>query len=172
NSVRSLYSNGITNGIGNYQYGGKLNVTREQFAKFMYSAINVSPYFVPDSIPAKDEDKYKEIENILIDSGFLKTDYNYVFTKTGQTYDGIMYFNFSPYDDSAYRMSIHRDDPVLNEPVKKILNTLLPTKADYLYSLIKNPTASSRTIELDGRKIEFRRDSSTSISVYLGKRKY
>ncbi|TKH05821.1 S-layer homology domain-containing protein, partial [Bacillus wiedmannii] len=77
NSVRSLYSNGITNGIGNYQYGGKLNVTREQFAKFMYSAINVSPYFIPDSIPAKDEDKYKEIENILIDSGFLKTDYNY-----------------------------------------------------------------------------------------------
>jgi len=171
-AVRSLYSNGITKGIGNYQYGGEMNVTREQFATFMYKAINVSPYFVPDSIPAKDEDKYKEIENILIDSGFLKTDYNYVYTKTGHTYDGIMYFNFSPYDDSAYRMSIHSDDSALNEPVKKILNTLLPTKTDYLYSLIKNPTASSRTIELDGRKIEFRRDSSTSISVSLGKRKY
>lgn len=69
-SVRSLYSNGITKGIGNYQYGGEMNVTREQFATFMYKAINVSPYFIPDSIPAKDEDKYKEIENILIDSGF------------------------------------------------------------------------------------------------------
>ena len=83
-----------------------------------------------------------------------------------------MYFNFSPYDDSAYRMSIHSDDPVLNEPVKKILNTLLPTEADNLYNLIKNPTASSRTTELDGRKIEFRRDSSTSVNVSLGKRKY
>lgn len=171
-SVRSLYSNGITKGIGNYQYGGEMNVTREQFATFMYNAIFVKTNFVPDPIPAKDEDTYKEIENILIDSGFLKTDYNYVFTKTGKIYDGIMYFNFSPKDDSAYRMSIHSDDPVLNEPVKKILNTLLPTKADHLYSLIKNPTASSRTIELDGRKIEFRRDSSTSLSVSLGKRKY
>ena len=70
NSVRSLYSNGITKGIGDYKYGGEMNVTREQFATFMYKAINVSPYFIPDSIPAKDEDKYKEIENILIDSGF------------------------------------------------------------------------------------------------------
>ncbi|MDD8003072.1 S-layer homology domain-containing protein [Bacillus cereus] len=172
-SVRSLYSNGITKGIGNYRYGGEMNVTREQFATFMYNAIFVKTNFVPDPIPAKDEDTYKEIQNILIDSGFLKTDYNYVYTKTGQTYDGIMDFNFSPKDDSAYRMSIHRDDPVLNTPVKKILNTLLPTKADYLYSLIKNPTASSRTIEeLDGRKIEFRRDSSTSVNVSLGKRKY
>ena len=71
-AVRSLYSNGITKGIGDYKYGGEMNVTREQFATFMYKAINVSPYFIPDSIPAKDENKYKEIENILIDSGFLK----------------------------------------------------------------------------------------------------
>ncbi len=52
-AVRSLYSNGITNGIGNYQYGGKLNVTREQFATFMYNAINVNSHFVPKSIPAE-----------------------------------------------------------------------------------------------------------------------
>ncbi|MGE1000461.1 S-layer homology domain-containing protein, partial [Bacillus sp. Gnz1/3] len=52
----------------------------------------------------------------------------------------------------------------------KILNTLLPTKSDYLYSLIKNPTASSRTIELDGRKVEIKRGSSLSVSI--GKRKY
>ncbi|MGN4611251.1 S-layer homology domain-containing protein [Bacillus cereus group sp. MYBK71-2] len=170
-AVRSLYSNGITNGIGNYQYGGKLNVTREQFATFMYKAINVSPYFVPDSIPAKDEDKYKEIENILIDSGFFKRSSEYIYNKNGKDgYDNMMYFNFSSSDDSTYRMYITSDDPVLNEPVKKILNTLLPTKSDYLYSIIKNPTASSRTIELDGRKVEIKRGSSLSVS--LGKRKY
>ena len=31
----------------------------------------------------------------------------------------MMYFNFSSSDDSAYRMYITSDDPVLNEPVKK-----------------------------------------------------
>ncbi|MDR4985088.1 S-layer protein [Bacillus cereus] len=167
NSVRSLYSNGITNGIGNYQYAGEMNVTREQFAKFMYNAITVNPHFVPKSIPAKDEDKYKEIEKILIDSGFSKIDSQYIYIKN---HNYIMYFNFSSQDDNAYRMYITSDDPVLNEPVKKILNTLLPTKADYLYNLIKNPTASSRIIELDGRKVEIKRGSSISVS--LGKRKY
>ncbi|AXO97989.1 S-layer homology domain-containing protein [Bacillus anthracis] len=167
-AVRSLYSNGITNGIGNYQYGGKLNVTREQFATFMYNAINVNPHFVPKSIPAKDEDAYKEIHNILIDSGFSKYNYEYQYIKN---YSYLMYFYFSSTDDSAYRMNISSEDPVLNEPVKKILNTLLPTKADYLYSLIKNPTASSRTIELDGRKVEISRGSA-NVFVSLGKRKY
>ncbi|QWG81334.1 MULTISPECIES: S-layer homology domain-containing protein [Bacillus cereus group] len=170
-SVRSLYSNGITNGIGNYQYGGEMNVTREQFAKFMYNAIFVNPNFVPESIPEKDGDEqnYKEIQNILIDSGFEKTEYNYKYNRNGNVFDPIMYFEFSSRDASAYRMSIHSDDPVLNEPVKKILKTLLPTKGDYLYNIIKNPTASSRTIELDGRKVEIIRDSS--ISIYIGKQK-
>ena len=85
NSVRSLYSNGITKGIGDYKYGGEMNVTREQFATFMYKAINVSPYFIPDSIPAKDEDKYKEIENILIDSGFFKRSSEYIYNKMVKT---------------------------------------------------------------------------------------
>ncbi|MGW6151141.1 S-layer homology domain-containing protein, partial [Bacillus mycoides] len=170
-SVRSLYSNGITNGIGDYQYGGEMNVTREQFAKFMYNAIFVNPNFVPESIPEKDGDEYnyKEIQNILINSGFEKTEYNYRYNRNGNVFDSIMYFEFSSRDASAYRMSIYSDDPVLNEPVKKILKTLLPTKGDYLYNIIKNPTASSRTIELDGRKVEIIRDSS--ISIYIGKQK-
>ncbi|MGE8057352.1 S-layer homology domain-containing protein [Bacillus mycoides] len=169
-SVRSLYSNGITNGIGNYQYGGEMSVTREQFAKFMYNAIFVNPNFVPESIPEKDGDEqnYKEIQNILIDSGFEKTQYNYRYNKN---YDNLMSFEFSSNDDKAYKMFMYSDDPVLNEPVKKILKTLLPTKGDYLYNIIKNPTASSRTIELDGRKVETYRDGN-DIYVFLGKRKY
>ncbi|WP_436866094.1 S-layer homology domain-containing protein [Bacillus fungorum] len=172
-SVRSLYSNGITNGIGNYQYGGELNVTREQFAKFMYNAIFVNPNFVPDSIPEKDGDEhnYKEIHNILIDSGFEKTQYNYRYDKDGKTYNNLMTFEFSSDDDRAYQMYISSEDPVLNEPVKKILKNLLPTKGDYLYNIMKNPTASSRTIELDGRKVTTYRDGY-HINVLLGKRKY
>ncbi|MEK5205313.1 S-layer homology domain-containing protein [Bacillus sp. FSL R10-2789] len=169
-SVRSLYSNGITNGIGNYQYGGEMSVTREQFAKFMYNAIFVNPNFVPESIPEKDGDEqnYKEIQNILMDYGFVKTQYNYRYNKN---YDNLMSFEFSSKDDSAYKMFMYSDDPVLNEPVKKILKTLLPTKGDYLYNIMKNPTASSRTIELDGRKVETYRDGY-HIYVFIGKRKY
>ncbi|MFF1993539.1 S-layer homology domain-containing protein [Bacillus mycoides] len=172
-SVRSLYSNGITNGIGNYQYGGEMNVTREQFAKFMYNAIFVNPNFVPESIPEKDGDErnYKEIHNILIDSGFEKNQYNYAYNRNGKAYDNLMYFEFSSNDDRAYKMFISSDDPVLNEPVKKILKNLLPTKGDYLYNIMKNPTASSRTIELDGRKVEIKR-GSYNISVSIGKQKY
>lgn len=169
-SVRSLYSNGITNGIGNYQYGGEMSVTREQFAKFMYNAIFVNPNFVPESIPEKDGDEqnYKEIQNILIDYGFEKNQYNYRYNKN---YDHLMSFEFSSNDDRAYKMFMYSDDPVLNEPVKKILKTLLPTKGDYLYNIMKNPTASSRTIELDGRKVETYRDGY-HIYVFIGKRKY
>ncbi|CAM3911151.1 S-layer protein [Bacillus mycoides] len=169
-SVRSLYSNGITNGIGNYQYGGEMSVTREQFAKFMYNAIFVNPNFVPESIPEKDGDEqnYKEIQNILIDYGFEKTQYNYRYNKN---YDNLMSFEFSSNDDRAYKIFMYSDDPVLNEPVKKILKTLLPTKGDYLYNIMKNPTASSRTIELDGRKVETYRDGN-DIYAFLGKRKY
>ncbi|MBE7098116.1 S-layer homology domain-containing protein [Bacillus cereus] len=173
-SVRSLYSNGITNGIGDYQYGGEMNVTREQFAKFMYNAIFVNPNFVPEPIPEKDGDEYnyKEIQKILIDAGFFKEDSVYIYNKYGNNANfiyNIMYFSFSSEDESAYRMTIYSDDSVLNEPMKKILKTLLPTKSDYLYNIIKNPTASSRTLELDGRKVEIKRDSSISVS--LGKRK-
>ncbi|MGW6184832.1 S-layer homology domain-containing protein, partial [Bacillus mycoides] len=169
-SVRSLYSNGITNGIGNYQYGGEMSVTREQFAKFMYNAIFVNPNFVPESIPEKDGDEqnYKEIQNILIDYGFVKTQYNYRYNKN---YDNLMSFEFSSNDDRAYKMFMYSDDPVLNEPVKKILKTLLPTKGDYLYNIMKNPTASSRIIELDGRKVETYRDGN-HIYVFIGKQKY
>ncbi|MGG0179300.1 S-layer homology domain-containing protein [Bacillus tropicus] len=171
-SVRSLYSNGVTNGIGNYQYGGEMNVTREQFAKFMYNAIFVNPNFVPESIPQKDGDEhnYKAIHNILIDSGFEKTQYNYRYDKDGKAYNNLMTFEFSSDDDRAYKMFISSDDPVLNEPVKKILKNLLPTKGDYLYNIMKNPTASSRTIELDGRKVTLYRDGY-HINVLIGKRK-
>ncbi|TKI77003.1 S-layer homology domain-containing protein, partial [Bacillus mycoides] len=41
----------------------------------------------------------------------------------------------------------------------------------YLYNIMKNPTASSRTIELDGRKVETYRDGN-DIYAFLGKRKY
>ncbi|EEL67207.1 S-layer homology domain-containing protein [Bacillus mycoides] len=169
-SVRSLYSNGITNGIGNYQYGGEMSVTREQFAKFMYNAIFVNPNFVPESIPEKDGDEqnYKEIQNILMDYGFVKTQYNYRYNKN---YDNLMSFEFSSNDDRAYKIFMYSDDPVLDEPVKKILKTLLPTKGDYLYNIMKNPTAGSRTIELDGRKVETYRDGN-DIYAFLGKRKY
>ena len=81
-----------------------------------------------------------------------------------------MTFEFSSDDDRAYKMFISSDDPVLNEPVKKILKNLLPTKGDYLYNIMKNPTASSRTIELDGRKVTLYRDGY-HINVLLGKRK-
>ena len=51
-----------------------MNVTREQFAKFMYNAIFVNPNFVPEPIPEKDGDEhnYIDIHNILINSGFEK----------------------------------------------------------------------------------------------------
>ena len=80
-----------------------------------------------------------------------------------------MTFEFSSDNDRAYKMFISSEDPVLNEPVKNPKN-LLPTKGDYLYNIMKNPTASSRTIELDGRKVTIYRDGY-HINVYLGKRK-
>lgn len=49
----------------------------------------------------------------------------------------MMYFNFSSSDDSAYRMYITSDLSGIKRACEKILNTLLPTKSDYLYNIIK-----------------------------------
>lgn len=53
NAVKALYSNGITFGSGDYKYNPSQNVTREQYAEFLYRGINVDADFKAEPIPQK-----------------------------------------------------------------------------------------------------------------------
>lgn len=47
--VKTLYSNGITSGVGNNNFDPNGTVTREQLAVFLYRAIPVSSRTLRDS---------------------------------------------------------------------------------------------------------------------------
>lgn len=53
NAVKALYSNGITFGSGDYNYKPNQNVTREQYAEFLYRGINLDADFEAEPMPEK-----------------------------------------------------------------------------------------------------------------------
>lgn len=141
--VRALYSNGVTSGIGKYQYGGDMKVTREQFAKFMYDSIFVDPNFVPKIIPIEPylEGEYLEMRNLAVSSGFFHRNEefkgSYIFNPYGKEGDfsfDVMDLQITPNTEYGYRMFVYNGNSAINEPIKNMFNKLLPTQADYLYN--------------------------------------
>ncbi|PEX40000.1 S-layer protein [Bacillus cereus] len=162
--IRALYSNGITSGVGQNQYGGQYSVTREQFAKFMYNSI-----FIHGK-----EDRSSELINLAKSLGFVDRDaeygtlgYNLHGKKADPLSDIITIFpygNGGGYWDSI--IFIESRDSAINEPIKALFNQLLPTKGDYLYSIVNNPNLPKirQTFELDGRAVQVNNTYKLSIS--------
>lgn len=53
-------------------------------------------------------------------------------------------------------LSILRSDPEVDQKIKTILNMILPTQGDKLYSILDTPGLKTQTVELDGRTILIR----------------
>lgn len=162
--VRALYSNGITNGIGDFQYGGDMEVTREQFAKFMYNAVLVDPNFVPQPTPNKggNVDPSTELRELAKSLGFFERGSEYVYLaynpygeKGDHSFD-LMHFYPQKSGQWDATMYIYSNSQLINKPAKTLLNKLLPTKGEYLYSLIQNPNFpyGEQRFELDGRMVK------------------
>ncbi|MFJ8531421.1 S-layer homology domain-containing protein [Bacillus sp. NPDC094106] len=166
-NVRALYSNGVTVGIGSYQYDGEMNVTREQFAKFMYKAIFVDPNFVPEPIPEKEKNsELSQVKNVAQSYGFFPNGTGYTYNLYGAEGDSM--FNLMDLfvhegEQWEVKMFIYSGDSVLDEPVKQMFNTLLPTQSDYLFNIINNKGPKEQTFELDGRTVEVKRQAGMSI---------
>lgn len=64
------------------------------------------------------------------------------------------YGNGGGYWDSI--IFIESRDSAINEPIKALFNQLLPTKGDYLYSIVNNSSLpkTRQTFELDGREVQ------------------
>jgi hypothetical protein len=65
--------------------------------------------------------------------------------------------NFSVLSDKYdINLTILQSDAQTDQKVKTILNWILPTKGDYLYSVLDTNGLKSQTLELDGRTVNIR----------------
>ena len=157
--VRALYSNGVTSGVGQYQYGGQMTVTRGQFAKFMYNAIFVDPNFEPEKIPEKDksEGEYAEMTKYALSLGLFERDWTLVYNRNGAQgshSDDLMQYNVASDSIKVHGIYIIKNDPALNEPLRKLIDALAPTKSEYIYNMIFDKKITKKRFEADGREVE------------------
>ncbi|WP_242247985.1 S-layer homology domain-containing protein [Bacillus cereus group sp. BfR-BA-01328] len=167
-AIQALYTNGVTSGVGQNQYGGQYDVTREQFAKFMYSSIYKDQNQKPEG-NNNIENQQNKVRNILISSGFFKRDNSYVYNTYGEKGDklfDVMRVQITPNEKYEYRMFINNDNPAVNTSVRKMLNEILPTQGDYLYNVIDNPAVKTQTLKLDSRIVEI--ETGGNLSVLFG----
>jgi hypothetical protein len=80
---------------------------------------------------------------------------------------------FSSMDFSAQsgnidmNLTIYQSTPEIDQKIQTILNWILPTQGNTLYSILNNSNCSSQTIELDGRTISID-DENRFISICFG----
>jgi hypothetical protein len=162
-AVSALYDTGITSGIGGYNYGGNKLVTREEVAKFFYSAMNINPSVVAKPIPARSDLMYtgSQIANKMESFGFYDGGHGvYIYNKYGKEGDDVFdYAFFSRSDGGIKDMSliIEEKDDSFNESLKQLLNEILPTQGDKLYSILHSVAnkegVHSQELEMDGRRV-------------------
>ncbi|WP_283747763.1 S-layer homology domain-containing protein [Bacillus thuringiensis] len=165
-AIQALYTNGVTNGVGQNQYGGQYDVTREQFAKFMYSSIYKDQNQKPEDNNI--ENQQKKVQNLLTSEGFFKRGTEYVYNPHGENADtlyDVMRVQITPNTNYEYRIFINNDDPSVNASIKKMFNEILPTKGDYLYSVIDDSGLKNQTLKLDSRTIAINKGWNLSILI-------
>lgn len=58
--------------------------------------------------------------------------------------------------DRDMTLAMFHDSPEIDQKVRTILNIILPTQGNTLYSILDTPGLTNRTVELDGRTIKIR----------------
>ncbi|OAA87782.1 cell wall-binding repeat-containing protein [Clostridium ljungdahlii] len=66
-------------------------------------------------------------------------------------YDGVTYSTY--HDSRDINISIYASNSEIDTKIHTMLNWILPTKGDTLFSILENPNLNSQTLELDGRTI-------------------
>ncbi|TBL21794.1 S-layer homology domain-containing protein [Bacillus paranthracis] len=151
-AIEALYTNGVTSGVEYNQYGGQYNVTREQFATFMYNAI------LKGQNPEEKQSDTEKIKRIAEENGFYPNEYGYTFNPYGPKGDSmfdVMNFYIQSKNDREWeaKMFVYSGNPVIDKPIKQILDILLPTKSDELWKIVNSKGLKKHEFEMDGRTI-------------------
>lgn len=162
-AIQALYTNGVTSGIGQNQYGGQYNVTREQFATFMYKSIFKDQNQKPED-KQSDMDKLKRVAE---ENGFFPNEYGYTFNPYGKEGDSSynsMNMYISEGEALEVTLFIYNGNKAIDEPLKAILKVLLPTQSENFYNAInKKGGPKTEMFELDGRTMKVTRQGTMNI---------
>ncbi|PES55403.1 hypothetical protein CN515_04990 [Bacillus cereus] len=162
-AIQALYTNGVTNGIGQNQYGGQYDVTREQFAKFMYSSIYKDKNQKPEEGKQSDMDKLKRVAE---ENGFFPQENHYTYNIGGPNGDSmfdIMHLYMNDGSEWETKMFVFDGNSVVDKPIKQFLDILVPTKSNELWKIINSKGPNYQEFEMDGRKVVVKRNSVVSI---------
>ena len=95
------------------------------------------------------------IKKKLFDLGFFSTGKFVAINKYGP--QGTSLFNYSTFvvgtGSVDIRLGIKANSPRVDKRYNTILNLILPTKGNALYSIISSPNLKSQTLKLDGRVV-------------------
>ncbi|MEB9535879.1 S-layer homology domain-containing protein, partial [Bacillus cereus] len=161
-AIQALYTNGVTSGIGQNQYGGDYSVTREQFAKFMYNSIFKEQNQKPE---VSDIDK---IKRIAVENGFFPKENHYTYNVGGPEGDSmfdVMHLYLNGGSEWEVKMFVFNGNPAVNKPSKEILDILVPSKSDELWRIVNNKGPKRQEFEMDRRTVVVERGSVLSILI-------
>ncbi|AFV22045.1 MULTISPECIES: S-layer homology domain-containing protein [Bacillus] len=162
-AIQALYTNGVTNGVGQNQYGGQYDVTREQFAKFMYNSI----YKDQNQKPVEDnQSDMTKLKRVAEENGFFTTEFGYAFNPYGKEGDS-SYNSMSMYINEGKELEvnlfIYNGNTTIDEPLKAILKVILPTQSENFYNAINKKGPKTEIFELDGRTMKVTRQGTMKI---------
>ncbi|MDZ4627215.1 S-layer homology domain-containing protein [Bacillus cereus] len=161
-AIQALYTNGVTSGVGQNQYGGDYSVTREQFAKFMYNSIFKEQNQKPE---ISDMDK---IKRIAVENGFFPKENHYTYNVGGPDGDSmfdVMHLYLKGGSDWEVKMFVFNGNSAVNKPSKQILDILVPSQSDELWRIVNNKGPQRQEFEMDRRTVVVERGSVLSILI-------
>lgn len=170
-AIQALYTNGVTNGVGQNQYGGQYDVTREQFAKFMYSSIYKDQNQKPEEGKQGDMDKLRRVAE---ENGFFPNQYGYTYNlygKNGDSMFDLMDVFIHEGEDLEVKMFIYSGNSILDNKIKSLLKVVLPTQSENFYNSINKNGPKTETFKLDGRTIEVTRQGQAGMKVLFSNKK-
>lgn len=165
-AIEALYTNGVTSGVEHNQYGGQYNVTREQFATFMYNTI------LQGQKPEEKQSDSDKIKRILEENGFFPNEYGYTFNYYGPkaiSLGRVMNFYMNDGSEWEYKMFVYNGNPIVDKPSKQIFDILLPTKSDELWNIVNSKGPKKQEFEMDGRTIVI--DRYQAMGILIGYKK-
>jgi hypothetical protein len=99
-----------------------------------------------------------QVKQQLYSLGFVDKNGGLVLNKYGVT--GATEFNMLEFDvlsgNIDMSLGIFASNPEIDEKIKTILNLILPTQGNTLYSILNDPNLQTKTVQLDGRSINIR----------------
>ncbi|MFJ8531423.1 hypothetical protein [Bacillus sp. NPDC094106] len=107
-----------------------------------------------------------EVKQLAYSVGFVDSEKGLKFNPYGKDGDDMFIVAdlFTPGNGAwDVKMFIYNNNNSINEPLKVLLNKMLPTQGNKLYSILDTPGIQSQELLLDGRKIKIEKNKDLAI---------